>query len=100
MCLLRGTDWIFKKSSLRYVFKVLYHLRQHFLKFHSVTADSFHEVIKKENRKAGKVHAPGVHIPLIIDSTCNEGPNRRMIAATYDTAEKHFTNEYGLFNHA
>jgi len=42
-------------------------------------------------------HAPGVQILLIIDSTYNEGPKYRMIAATYNTDEKHVANEYGLF---
>jgi len=37
---------------------------------------------------------------LIIDSTDNEGPKHRMIAAAYDSAEKHVTNEYGLFKQA
>jgi len=49
---------------------------------------------------AGKAHARGVQLQLIIDSTDNEGPKHRMIAAIYDTAEKHVTNEYGLFKHA
>ena len=48
----------------------------------------------------GKAHAPGMQLLLIIDSTDNEGAKHRMIAATYDTAEKHVTNEYGLFKHA
>jgi hypothetical protein len=48
---------------------------------------------------AGKAHAPGVLTLLNIDSTDNEEPKHRMTAATYDTAEKHVTNEYGLFKH-
>ena len=64
-----------------------------------MTADSFHEVMKKGNKKAEKAHTPAVQILLIIDGTDNEGPKHRMITATYSTAEKHVTNEYGLFKH-
>jgi hypothetical protein len=37
---------------------------------------------------------------VIIDSTYNKGTKHRMIAAAYETAEKHVTNEYGLFKQA